>query len=132
MIHRCGERALILAGIVLMAAGLVLVPLTPVSIPPAWSRLWPLLLGLLLLAVGNGIHNPSSLGLLSRLTDERSQGGTIGLSRSFGALARIFGPLAGTFVLGAAGEAWPFWTAGGLMLVALAVAANVLREVSIV
>ncbi len=132
LIRRFGERSLILAGIVFMAAGLVLVPLTPASIPAVWSRLWPLLLSLLLLAVGNGIHNPSSLGLLSRLTDERSQGGTIGLSRSFGALARIFGPVAGTFVFGAAGAAWPFWTAGGLMLVALAVAANVLREVSIV
>jgi DHA1 family tetracycline resistance protein-like MFS transporter len=131
LVRRFGERFLILAGIVLMAAGLALVPLTPVSIPPVWSRLWLLMVGLLLLAVGNGIHNPSSLGLLSRLTDERSQGGTIGLSRSFGALARIFGPVAGTWVFGAAGVAWPFWTAGGLMLLALAVAANVLREVSI-
>jgi DHA1 family tetracycline resistance protein-like MFS transporter len=131
LIRRFGERSLILAGIVLMAAGLALVPLTPASIPPAWPRLGLLLMSLLLLAVGNGIHNPSSLGLLSRLTDERSQGGTIGLSRSFGALARIFGPLAGTWVFGAAGAGWPFWTAGGLMLVALAVAVSVLREVSI-
>jgi len=132
LVKRFGERFLILAGIVLMAAGLAMVPLTPAAIPPVWSRLWLLLLSLLLLAVGNGIHNPSSLGLLSRLTDERSQGGTIGLSRSFGALARIFGPVAGTWVFGAAGAAWPFWAAGGLMLVALAVAVNVLREVSII
>jgi len=131
LVRRFGERSLILAGIVLMAAGLALVPLTPASIPPVWPRLWLLLVSLLLLAAGNGIHNPSSLGLLSRLTDERSQGGTIGLSRSFGALARIFGPVAGTWVFGAAGAAWPFWTAGGLMLVALAVAVGVLREVSI-
>jgi len=132
LVKRFGERSLILAGIVLMALGLALVPLTPASIPPVWPRLWPLLASMLLLAAGNGIHNPSTTGLLSRLTDERSQGGTIGLSRSFGALARIFGPVAGTWVFGVAGPAWPFWTAGGLMLVALAVAVNVLREVSIV
>jgi hypothetical protein len=69
---------------------------------------------------------------LSRLTDERSQGGTIGLSRSFGALARTLGPAVGTFLFGAAGAGWPFWAAGGLMLVALMVAVGVLREVSIV
>ncbi|HEV8581320.1 MAG TPA: MFS transporter [Thermoanaerobaculia bacterium] len=132
LIRRFGERSLILSGIVLMAVGLALVPLTPVSIPPVWSRLWLLLVSLLLLAVGNGVHNPSSLGLLSRLTDERSQGGTIGLSRSFGALARIFGPLAGTWVFGTAGAAWPFWTASGLMLIALVVAVNVLRQVSVI
>ena len=132
LIRRFGERFLILSGIMLMAVGLALLPLTPAAIPPVWSKLWLLLLSLLLLAVGQGVHNPSSLGLLSRLTDERSQGGTIGLSRSFGALARTLGPAAGTFVFGTAGAAWPFWTAGGLMLLALAVAVNVLREVSIV
>jgi DHA1 family tetracycline resistance protein-like MFS transporter len=131
LVRRFGERSLILSGIVLMAVGLALLPLTPAAIPPVWSKLGLLLLSLLLLAVGQGVHNPSSLGLLSRLTDERSQGGTIGLARSFGALARTLGPAAGTWIFGAFGAGWPFWTAGGLMLVALAVAAGVLREVSI-
>ncbi len=126
LVKRYGERSLILSGIVLMAAGLVLLPL---------SQLWLLLLSLGLLAVGQGVHNPSSLGLLSRLTDESSQGSTIGLSRSFGALARALGPAAGTFLFGAAGTAsaaWPFWTAGGLMVVALFIALGVLRQVTIV
>jgi multidrug resistance protein len=127
LIRRFGERSLILSGIVLMALGLALLPLAP-----SGSRLGLLLLGLLLLAVGQGVHNPSSLGLLSRLTDERSQGGTIGLSRSFGALARTLGPAVGTWIFGAFGAGWPFWTAGGLMLVALAVAVGVLREVSVI
>jgi DHA1 family tetracycline resistance protein-like MFS transporter len=128
LVKRFGERSLILSGIVIMAVGLILLPLTPAG----GSKLWLLLLSLGLLAVGQGVHNPSSLGLLSRLTDERSQGGTIGLSRSFGALARTLGPAAGTFLFGAAGAGWPFWAAGGLMLVALMVAVGVLREVSIV
>ena len=132
LVRRFGERSLILSGIVLMALGLVLLPLTPAAIPPVWSKLGLLFLSLLLLAVGQGMHNPSSLGLLSRLTDERSQGGTIGLSRSFGALARTLGPAAGTWIFGAFGAGWPFWAAGGLMLVALLVAVGVLREVSVI
>lgn len=124
LIRRFGERSLILSGIFLMALGLALLP--------SGSNLGFLLLGLLLLAVGQGVHNPSSLGLLSRLTDERSQGGTIGLSRSFGALARTLGPAVGTWIFGAFGSNWPFWTAGGLMLVALLVAVGVLREVSVI
>jgi DHA1 family tetracycline resistance protein-like MFS transporter len=124
LVKRFGERRLILSGIVLMAAGLALLPVGP--------HLWFLFLSLLLLAAGQGVHNPSTMGLLSRLTDEGSQGGIIGLSRSFGALARILGPPAGTWIFAAAGAGWPFWTAGGLMLVALAVALSVLREVPVV
>jgi DHA1 family tetracycline resistance protein-like MFS transporter len=132
LVRRFGERSLILSGIVLMALGLVLLPLTPAALHPALPKLGLLLASLLLLAVGQGMHNPSSLGLLSRLTDERSQGGTIGLSRSFGALARTLGPAVGTWIFGAFGAGWPFWTAGGLMLVALLVAVGVLREVSVI
>jgi MFS family permease len=124
LVRRFGERRLILAGIVLMALGLALMPIG--------SKLWLLLFSLLLLAVGNGIHNPSTTGLLSRLAGEEAQGSTIGLSRSFGALARILGPPAGTWIFGAAGAGWPFWSAGALMLVALAVAVDVLRRVTVV
>lgn len=121
LVRRFGERRLILAGIALMGAGLALLP----------SGFTPgLLLGTLaLLAAGNGLHNPSALGLLSRLADEETQGETIGLSRSFGALARTLGPTAGTWIFGAAGPRWPFWMAGGLMLVALLLAWDLLRRI---
>lgn len=123
LIRRFGERRLILGGIGLMALGLAALPLYP--------SLGLLLASLLLLAVGSGVHNPSTLGLLSRITDPGSQGSTIGLSRSFGALARTLGPVTGTWIFGAAGPAWPFWTAGALMLVALLVAWGVLSRVAL-
>lgn len=123
LVKRFGERSLILWGIVLMAVGLAILPL---------SQFWILLLSLGLLAVGQGMHNPSSLGLLSRLTDESAQGSTIGLSRSFGALARALGPAAGTFLFGAVGAASPFWAAGALMVVALFIALGVLRQVTVI
>jgi MFS family permease len=123
LVKRFGERSLILWGIVLMAVGLAILPM---------PQFWILLVSLFLLAVGQGMHNPSSLGLLSRLTDESAQGSTIGLSRSFGALARALGPAAGTFLFGAAGAAWPFWTAGALMVVALFIALGVLHQVTVI
>ena len=131
LVKRFGERRLILSGIVLMAAGLALLPLTPRSVPLAWTHAGLLLASLALLAVGQGVHNPSSLGLLSRMTDDDSQGSVIGVSRSFGALARTLGPTAGTWIFGALGAGWPFWAASGLMLVALAVAFAVLRKVPV-
>jgi MFS family permease len=123
LVRRFGERRLILSGIGLMAAGLATLPTAPT----------PVLLGvcLSLLAIGSGVHNPSTLGLLSRITKEESQGGTIGLSRSFGALARTLGPATGTWIFGAAGAPWPFWTAGALMLVALLIAWGVLNRVAL-
>lgn len=121
--RRFGERRLILGGILLMGLGLGLLAATPV--------VWALAASLGLLAIGSGLHNPSTLALLSRLTREESQGGTIGLSRSFGALARTLGPPAGTWIFGAAGDGWPFWTAGGLMLVAWLIAWDLLRRVTV-
>jgi predicted MFS family arabinose efflux permease len=120
LIRTFGERKLILGGIALMAVGLAMLPLYP--------SVALLLVSLLLLAVGSAVHNPSITGLLSRLTDAESQGSTIGLSRSFGALARTVGPVTGTWIFGRA-AAWPFLTAGALMLVALAIAWDLLRRV---
>jgi len=121
--RRFGERRLILGGILLMGLGLGLLAVAP--------ELWLLSLSLGLLALGSGLHNPSTLALLSRLTRAESQGGTIGLSRSFGALARALGPPAGTWLFGAAGPGWPFWAAGGVMLVAWLIAWDLLRRVTV-
>ena len=119
-----GERRLIPLGIAAISLGLLLLPLAR---PP--------LLGLLLaapglLALGLGLHNPSSLGLLSLLTPEEEQGQTLGLSRSFGALARVLGPLAGTWLYGSQGIGSPFHAGGFLLLAALVAALLLLRRVS--
>jgi DHA1 family tetracycline resistance protein-like MFS transporter len=123
LVKRFGDRRLIVSGIAMMAAGLLLLPL------PA-SALW-LGLTLALLAIGSAVHNPSLLALLSRLSAHGTQGETIGLSRSCGALARVAGPLAGTWIFETAGASWPFWSAGGLMLVALLIAQDLLRRLAI-
>ena len=121
LVKRFGDRHLILTGIVLMMLGLALLPTLP--------SLWMLLVALTFLAVGSAVHNPSSLALLSRLTRAESQGEMIGVSRSFGALARVLGPAAGTWIFGQWGPRLPFWTAGALMLVALVIGWDLLRRV---
>src|ERR1700686_169044 len=121
LVKRFGDRRLIVAGIALMALGLLLLPLP--------TRAGWLLLTTGLLAIGNGVHNPSLLALLTRLSGEGSQGETIGVSRSCGALARVVGPLARTWIFEVGGSSWPFWSAGGLMAAALLVAQDLLRRV---
>ena len=64
------------------------------------------------------------------LTAPRSQGGALGLSRSFGALARVLGPVAGTWLFGSLGAPWPFWAGGALMVATLAAAVPLMRRLS--
>lgn len=118
-VARWGERRLIPVSMAAMAAGLLLLG--------AAGGVAPLAAALALLAFGAGLNNPSTLGLLSQLTGEETQGGVLGLSRSFGALARVVGPLAGTWLFAHAGAPWPFWTAGGVMAVSILLAAQVAR-----
>jgi MFS family permease len=113
-----GERRLILAGIAGMTVGLALLPVgRELALLAATSGL---------LAVGMGLHNPSTLALISRLTAEHRQGGTLGVARSLGALARGIGPLWGGWAFGALGPAWPFWSGAILMGVSFLVAIPVL------
>jgi MFS transporter, DHA1 family, tetracycline resistance protein len=120
LVSRFGERRLVLAGISLMALGLLALPSAPVVA----------LLGVAsaVLAVGAGIHQPSLLGLVSRLSTETAQGETLGLSRSVQALARTGGPLWGGWAFQALGPPWPFWSAAGIMALALLAAVVSLRH----
>lgn len=123
LVRRFGERRLIFAGIVAMAVGLVLLP---VSAGPGGLVLLAAATGLL--AIGMGLQNPSALALISRMTDEHRQGGTLGVARSLGALARGVGPLWGGWAFGKLGPAWPFWSAAALMVLALAVSVPILQR----
>jgi multidrug resistance protein len=123
LVKRFGERRLILDSILVMAAGLAILPFS--------GNPWLLLPGLTLLAFGSGVHNPSSLGLLSLLTGAAEQGGVSGTYRSFGALARTLGPLAGPWMFQAVGIRSPFWAAGGLMLASFPLGWSLLRRMSV-
>lgn len=96
---RLGEKLMVVAGTALMALGLL--------VTTAANNLPLLGLSLLLVSLGNGINTPALSSLISRAAGGDRQGGVLGVSQSFGALARVGGPLCGGMLLGY-GEGVPY------------------------
>ena len=80
-------------------------------------------------AIGNGLNTPSLSSLISRAASGDHQGGVLGVSQAMGALARVVGPLIGTFTLGF-GLTVPYFTGGTAMLVACLFAVAFVRQPS--
>ncbi|MEX0865804.1 MAG: MFS transporter [Pirellulales bacterium] len=79
----------------------------------------PLLMAALaIVVVGFAFLQPSLQSLISRRSDPRQQGGILGLGQSVSALARIVGPVVGIRLFKSE-AAYPYWTAMGLMLLAV-------------
>jgi len=75
-----------------------------------------------ILAVGNGLTQPSVAAYVSKCADPNAQGATLGTNQAAASLARVFGPAFGGFVYGAIGPRAPYVAASIGMLIALAVA----------
>lgn len=104
---RFGEPRLILVGTIAMAIALVLM---------AQAAEVPLLVvGIALLALGNGIANPSLSSLASKGALPERQGATMGVYQSAGSLARVVGPPMAGMLYDGFGIARPFMVAAGLM-----------------
>ena len=121
VVRRVGERVVIPAAIMVLAGALGLVPLAG-SVPVLAAACG-------LLAFGMGFNSPSLLSAISQLADPRDQGSTLGVSQSLGSLARIIGPLWGGWVFDHLGVRFPFYTAGGLMLVAWVLSVGVFSRI---
>ena len=106
-----GDERLLLIGNIGMAIVLVFLGLVPSNLFVELEL--PLIF---LMSMVNGPVGPSSMALLSRQVDPRSQGKVIGLYQSFGSLARVAGPILGT-TLYAQNYLLPFLTAGVLLVV---------------
>jgi len=86
-----GERRLMEAGCLLVAAGLASLPLTTGG---GQAHRGVALLGvMLLLGLGTGVISPSTTGYISRIASDSEQGRALGLLTSVSAIARIVGPL---------------------------------------
>jgi multidrug resistance protein len=112
LVTRWGERALLLAGLALLAVGLALLPIS--------GTLGLLLLSLSLLSVGEGAVTPTVTALLSLASSSRTQGETLGLAQGMAGLGRILGPLAAGWLFASSTSA-PFALGSALTLVALAI-----------
>jgi multidrug resistance protein len=119
LVPRFGERRLVIAGTLLMALGFYL----------QYTAAEPILLyvAVAIVAVGNGLNTPSLSSLISRSASGDEQGGVLGVSQALGALARIAGPIVGTFTL-AFGATMPYLTGAGAMLAACVFAAASVRQ----
>jgi multidrug resistance protein len=122
VVRRVGERRLVPPAIVIMACGLVLIPLS--------TSLAMLLIANGLLAVGMGFNSPSLVSLISQGSDPEDQGGVLGVSQSLASLARIVGPAWGGFLYDRFGAATPYASSAALMLLAALTAAIGLRSQS--
>lgn len=111
VVRRVGEPRVVPCAIALLAIGLALVPL---------ARNVSVLVGACgLLALGMGLNSPSITSIISRLSHADEQGGILGLSQSVASLARIIGPAWGGYLYDTLGRTAPFFSAAGLMGVAL-------------
>jgi len=109
--RRFGEERLTLAGLVLIALGLLVLP---------FAREVPaLVLALTLLSLGMGAMQPTLNSLISRRAPPERQGEVMGVAQSVGALSRVLGPIIAGALFSGLGPSSPFlW---GAVLVALAV-----------
>lgn len=114
---RISETKLVLAGSAIAAVSFFLLPLA--------QGIGATLAVLALLALGQGITNPSLSSLVSGLVPGDRVGVALGLFQSTSSLGRVIGPLVGQWALGV-GLAWPYWIAAMLDLAACAVVAGLL------
>jgi len=75
-----------------------------------------------LLALGNGLTQPSTSAFISKRAPADRQGGTLGTNQSFASLARTFGPATGGWLYGTLGARAPYGAASVGMVVAVVLA----------
>ncbi|MEO6953720.1 MAG: MFS transporter [Polyangia bacterium] len=119
LVPRYGEKALVIVGTALMAAGMAGMVFV--------HTLVLLLLTLAFVSVGNALNAPALQSLVSRLAGRDVQGGVLGVAQSASALARITGPLIGTAAL-AWGLGGPYVLGAIVLAAASLLAMSVLQQ----
>jgi MFS transporter, DHA1 family, tetracycline resistance protein len=79
-----------------------------------------------LLALGNGLTQPSTSAYVSKRADPSEQGATLGTNQSAASLARVFGPALGGWLYGALGPSSPY-VAGAIGMIFATLVALSLR-----
>lgn len=106
---KLGERFLLRAGLVLSAAGFLLIGLA--------DSVAFMAVAVTLLALGNGMVNPSLHGSVSLLSGKDVQGNNLGVSQSLSSVARIAGPPTGGALYHYVGVSTPFMAAAAIVAV---------------
>lgn len=120
---RFSEAFLIRAGTALQALAFA-----GIAASPTMGGVPTLLAAGAVLAVGNGLTQPSIAAYVSKRADERTQGSTLGTNQAASSLARVFGPALGGLVYGAIGPRSPYVASAIGMLVALGLAMSLVDQ----
>ena len=112
LVKRFGERGLAIGGMVMLAAGLILLTRS--------VNLALLLIALGILSAGDGAVTPTLSTLLSFASPAEAQGETLGLAQGIAGLGRVVGPLLAGVLFQFGGAGAPFLVGG--ILAALAAA----------
>jgi len=122
LVQRFGELPFVVAGAALFVVGLFALPF----VGPTSGGLAGLLLVLAAFANGNAMTTPTLTSLASKSVGPDEQGAVLGVTQSGASLARIVGPLVGTFLIEGEGRQVTdysifvtFWAAAGITLAAL-------------
>jgi MFS family permease len=118
MADRVGKRWVVMAGMVLAAAGMWLVPAT--------SRLEGLLAAGVLLGLSYALTFPAWLALVTEMAPPARLGLAVGASETAQGLGLVVGPLLGGFLWDAAGPHAPFVASAAAMTAGAVIAAMVL------
>lgn len=114
LVKTFGEKRLLIAGLLLLAVGLALLP---------WSTQFALLLVTLgILSVGDGAVNPTISTLLSFASPVEAQGEALGFAQGMAGLGRIIGPLMAGSLFTSSNPGTPFLIGAGLVIIATIVA----------
>jgi multidrug resistance protein len=110
IVDRLGELWTMRLGAALLAIGLWLYP-TPES-------LWAFAAVIPLVPIGTALLFPSTTSLMSRQSDPRELGTTMGVAQTFAGLARVAAPLLATMAFQRLGHGAPFYLGGTCVAVA--------------
>ncbi|HTV43737.1 MAG TPA: MFS transporter [Stellaceae bacterium] len=119
LVKRYGEERLLLAGLLLLAIGLLVLPFA--------RDLAILGVAISALALGMGLTQPSMNSLISRRAGRAEQGSVLGVTQSVGSLSRVVGPALAGVLFADLGRASPFWWGAGLVAVALVLTLQLVR-----
>ncbi len=114
LVKRFGERKLLIAGLVMLAIGFALLPLS--------STLAFMLVALGILSAGNGAVTPTTSALLSLTSPGETQGKVLGLAQGVAGLGRIIGPLFAGSIYTLVGPGAPFVVGSVLTILAMLIA----------
>jgi MFS transporter, DHA1 family, tetracycline resistance protein len=117
VVARLGELGTVRAGLFLNVVGFVLL-----ADAHSWVVLAP---ALVLITAGQGLLTPALTSMVAGGARDDRRGAVLGMQQSASALARVAGPIVGTFLFGHVGVGAPFAAGAVLAVIAVALTARI-------